>query len=204
MASVLKNMQTTVIKYAEVLSQILRVDVEIVDDELFRIAGTGKFKKNINKNMGKEGHVYHQVMKTGKEQIVMEPGEHPICQYCYKQQNCDETFEISMPIKIKDKVIGVIGLVCFTEEQRAHMLDNISLFTEFLEQISDLISSKAKEELEKDKILNMLGILRNVLNRVEQGVIIINQDNKLENINNMAMSILGLEKIGRASCRERV
>ncbi len=43
--------------------------------------------------MGKEGHIYYQVMKTGKEQIVMQPGEHPICQYCYKQQNCDETFE---------------------------------------------------------------------------------------------------------------
>lgn len=187
-------MQDTVIKYAEVLSQVLRVDVEIVDDELYRVAGTGMFKKRINKNMGKEGHVYKEVMKTGKEQIVMEPGQHPICEHCYKQANCDETFEISMPIKIEDESIGVIGLVCFTDEQRSHILDNLALFTEFLEQISDLISSKAKEEVEKDRILNMVEILRNILNRVEQGVIIINENNKVENINNMAMEILGLEE----------
>ena len=62
-------MQETVIKYAEVLSQILRVDVEIVDKDLVRIAGTGMFRDKINENMGKEGHVYNEVMKTGKEQI---------------------------------------------------------------------------------------------------------------------------------------
>lgn len=194
MASILKNMEDTVIKYAEVLSQVLRVDVEIVDNELYRVAGTGMFKERVNKNMGKEGHVYREVMKTGKEQIVMEPGEHPICEHCYKKGNCDETFEISMPIKIEEESIGVIGLVCFTDDQRSHILDNLSLFTEFLEQISDLISSKAKEELEKDKILNMVEILRSILDRVEQGVIIINENNKVENINNMGMEILGLKE----------
>lgn len=193
MASILKDMQETVIKYAEVLSQILRVDVEIVDRELFRIAGTGMFADRINENMGKEGHVYNEVMKTGKEQIVMEPGEHPICRFCHKQQNCDETFEISMPIKIDKEVIGVIGLVCFTEEQREHILGNLAIFTEFLEQISDLISSKAKEELEKYKMINLISVLSNIIEKVEQGIIVIDENNRISNINNMAMKILSLE-----------
>ncbi len=165
MASILKDMQETVIKYAEVLSQILRVDVEIVDKDLVRIAGTGMFRDKINENMGKEGHVYNEVMKTGKEQIVMEPGEHSICKFCYKQQNCDETFEVSMPIKIDKEVIGVIGLVCFTEEQREHILNNLAIFTEFLEQISDLISSKANEELEKYKLVNLISVLSSIIEK---------------------------------------
>lgn len=194
MRSLLKDMQETAIKYAEVLSQVLRVDVEIVDKNLFRIAGTGLFMDRIGENMGEEGHVYSEVMKTGKEQIVMEPGQHPICKYCYKQENCDETFEISMPIKIDDEVIGVIGLVCFTDEQRQHILSNLSIFTEFLEQISDLISSKAREELEKHKMINNLSILGNIIEKVEQGIIVVDENNKLSNINNMAMRIFDLDK----------
>lgn len=179
-------------KYAEVLSKILRVDVEIVDNNLVRIAGTGMYFKGINENMGEEGYVYREVIRTGKEQIVMEPGSHPICRFCYKQDNCDETFEVSMPIKIDEEVIGVIGLVCFTEEQRDHILDNLSIFTEFLEQISDLISSKAKEESEKHKMINLIDVLKNIIDKVEQGVIVIDQDNNIKSINNMAMRILNL------------
>lgn len=194
MASVLRDMQGTVIKYAEILSQILQVDVEIVDRDLFRVAGTGLFADKINENMGEEGHVYNEVMKSGREQIIMEPGEHPICRFCYKQQNCDETFEISMPIKIDREVIGVIGLVCFTDDQREHILGNLAIFTEFLEQISDLISSKAKEELEKYKTLNLVSVLSNIIEKVEQGIIVINEHNKVGNINNMAMKILSLDE----------
>lgn len=192
MTSILGTMQETVMKYAEVLSKILRVDVEIVDNNLVRIAGTGMYFNNINENMGEEGHVYREVIRTGKEQIVMEPGSHPICRFCHKQGNCDETFEVSMPIKIDEDVIGVIGLVCFTDEQRDHILDNLSVFTEFLEQISDLISSKAKEESEKHKMINLIDVLKNIIDKVEQGVIVIDQDNNIKSINNMAMKILDL------------
>lgn len=186
-------MQETVIKYAEVLSKVLRVDIEIVDENLYRVAGTGKFAEKINENMGQEGHVYKEVMRSGKEQLVMDPGEHPICKFCSKQGNCDETFENSMPIKVDDRVIGVIGLVCFTEEQRKHILDNLNIFGEFLGQISDLISSKAKEELEKNKILDMISLLNNIIERVDQGIIIVDGDRQIINLNHMAMKILGLE-----------
>lgn len=198
MASILKGMQGTVIKYAEVLSQILRVDVEIVDRDLVRIAGTGMFEDKINEDMGREGYVYSEVMKTGKEQIIVEPGEHPICRFCFKQQNCDETFEVSMPIKIHKEVIGVIGLVCFTQSQREHILDNLSIFTEFLEQISDLISSKANEELEKYKMVNLIAVLSNIVDKVEQGIIVINEHNQVGSINNMAIKILELETSPKA------
>lgn len=196
MTSILKSMQETVIKYAEVLSKILRVDVEIVDKNLLRIAGTGMFAHNINQYMGKEGYVYSEVIKTGKDHIIMEPGRHPICRFCHKQENCDETFEVSMPIKIDNEVIGVIGLVCFTQEQRDHIIDNLDTFTEFLEQISDLMSSKAREEMEKHKMLNLIEILRNILDKVDQGVIIINQDGKLVRINNTALKILDITLTG--------
>lgn len=128
MVSLLKDIQATAIKYAEVLSQVLRVDVEIVDDRLYRIAGTGMFEDKLNDYMGEEGHVYNEVMRSEERQIVMDPGNHPICRFCPKLHNCEETFEISMSIKMYEEVIGVIGLICFTEEQREHILNNLDIY----------------------------------------------------------------------------
>ena len=193
MISLLRDMQSTVIKYAEVLSQILRVDVEIVDDRLYRIAGTGMFASRLNEYMEEEGHVYKEVMRSGERQIVMDPGNHPICRFCIKQENCDETFEISMPIKMHEEVIGVIGLVCFTEEQREHILSNLNIYTEFLEQISDLIASKAREGLEVNKMKNVIEMLSSTIEKIEQGVLIVNDQNKISNINSTGIKMLDLE-----------
>ncbi|WP_353094745.1 sigma 54-interacting transcriptional regulator [Tissierella praeacuta] len=195
MTSILKGMQETVIKYAEVLSKVLRVDVEIVDKHLLRIAGTGMFADNINEYISEEGYVYNQVMKTGKYQMIMDPGKHSICKYCHKQGKCEETFEVSMPIKIDEKVIGVIGLVCFSKEQRDHIIDNLSIFTAFLEQISDLMSSKAREELEKHQMLNLIELLKNVIDKVEQGVLIVDQNINIVRTNNTAVKMLELESL---------
>lgn len=193
--SLLKEMQTTVIKYAEVLSKVLRVDVEIVDENLYRIAGTGMFSNRLNEYMEEEGHVYKEVMRNGQLQIIKDPGNHPICRFCKWQNNCDETFEMSMPIKMHDEVIGVIGLVCFTENQKEHILNNLDIFTDFLEQISDLIASKAREGLEVRKMKNLIEVLSSIIEKIEQGVLIIDKKNKIININSTAINMLGIEDI---------
>jgi transcriptional regulator with PAS, ATPase and Fis domain len=147
-------MQDTVVKYARVLSRILKVDVEIVDDRLNRIAGTGSFENRVNTDMSDEGYVYRTVLQTGEKKIIRNPGMHEICMRCPKRYQCEETFEISTPIKIGDDVIGVIGFVCFDQQQKNHILEDLDTYLEFLDQISDLISSKALEEIEKEKTLN--------------------------------------------------
>lgn len=193
MISLLKDMQTTVIKYAEVLSQVLRIDVEIVDNNLVRIAGTGRFKDQLSRNMEEEGHVYKEAMRTGEKQVIFDPGKNPICRFCHKKENCDETFEVSMPIKLDEVVIGVIGLVCFTQEQRDHIMENFDIYTEFLEQISDLMSSKAREGLEVRKMKNVIEMLSNTIEKIEQGVLIVDEKNKVTNINSTAIKMLSLE-----------
>jgi len=193
--SLLKEMQTTAIKYAEVLSKVLRVDVEIVDENLYRIAGTGMFSNRLNEYMEEEGHVYKEVMVNGQLQIIKDPGNHPICRFCKWQNKCDETFEMSMPIKMHDEVIGVIGLVCFTENQKEHILNNLDIFTDFLEQISDLIASKAREGLEVRKMKNLIEMLSSTIEKIEQGVLIIDKKNKIININSTAIKMLSLDDI---------
>jgi len=196
LASILKNMQDTVAKYANVLSQILKVDVEIVDENLDRIAGTGMFAGRINKNIEHEGYVYKEVIKTGKRKIIKEPGRHKICTNCpklLKQGYCEETFEMSMPISTGEKVIGVIGFVCFNNDQKEHILHNFDTFAEFLEQISDLISTKAKEEIEKENMLMIIDMLNHIIDKIDQGVIIVDEEGKVSSLNSIGKKILEVD-----------
>jgi transcriptional regulator with PAS, ATPase and Fis domain len=191
---VLEKMQHTVIKYANVLSEILKVDVEIVDSELNRVAGTGHFRGKLNVNMSDEGYVYKQVIKSGEKMVIKDPGKHEVCFNCPKREHCDETFEISTPIKLGSKVIGVIGFVCFDNLQREHILNNFATFINFLEQIGDLISSKAKAVLENEKMHELVELLNYIMDKVEAGVIVIDKNNKVIKINAGAERILGIKQ----------
>ncbi|MCQ4775836.1 AAA family ATPase, partial [Lacrimispora saccharolytica] len=95
MESILVKIQDTIAKYADVLSKISRVDVEVVDNRLYRVAGTGMFSELVNQDMSAEGYVYRQVLKTGRRQIIYSPGRELICQNCPHYNDCQEEIEIS-------------------------------------------------------------------------------------------------------------
>ena len=55
---VLREIQDTVILYANILSQILKMDVTIVDTNLRRVAGTGRMAKQVDTDISEEGHIF--------------------------------------------------------------------------------------------------------------------------------------------------
>lgn len=64
----LKKIQRYVKQYAEVIANILQCEVEIMDENLIRIAGTGYFEKKVGKKC--EGSVYPHVFLT-EESILL-------------------------------------------------------------------------------------------------------------------------------------
>lgn len=192
MQSILKEIQDTVIKYAEIIAKVTKVDVEIVDADLFRIAGTGIYKKAINTNMAGEGFVYQTAIRTGKTQIIENPGQHKLCNSCPKQLICVEKFEMCTTIRLGQNTIGVIGLICFTELQKEHLLADFEVFSAFLDQMADFISAKAGEVIEKRRILQMTGLLRKVLESMDKGVLILDNNNRIIEANSSAIKQLAL------------
>ena len=175
------EIQDTVIKYADIISKISGIDVEVVDENLFRVAGTGIFADKINMDMSSEGYVYRQVLKTGKRSIIYDPGKEEICKECPIRNTCKEELEISMPVFDKDKIIGVIGLIGASKEQKDRILSNENLYFDFLDQMADFISTKAAEytELKRNKLsAESAG--------TENGVIIISSDNTVTDANDDA------------------
>lgn len=188
----LKDISDVVTKYSKLLSSILKLDVEVVDSNFERIAGTGIYEHGIGKNIESEGYVYKAALLSGKSQVIENPGENILCQNCKDKGKCKEEMEICVPIKYGNDTFGVIGFVCSTKEQKEYLLSNFQTIMSFLEQVADFISIKIIEQNEVLKNQNDLEFLEQIINSVENGIIAINNSNKINLINNQGMKILKL------------
>ncbi|EKO1912722.1 sigma 54-interacting transcriptional regulator [Clostridium botulinum] len=191
-SSTLLEIQDTVAKYANIISNIIKVDVEIVDKNLCRVAGTGIYKNEINKDISKEGYVYAQVIKTGDNQIIKNPGQHYLCKKCNHRDNCVEKMLVCTPIILNEDIIGVIGLVCSEEGQRNYFIKNFDSYIQILDQISDFISTKSYEHLEIERSHMMVNLLNQIIDSVDKGVLV-TKNNEIVHMNTSAMKQLKLK-----------
>lgn len=190
---ILFKIQDTVIDYANVISNITHVDVEVMDKSFRRVAGTGIFKDRINENMKNESFIYQKVLESGEITIVNNPREDEICKDCPTKDTCVETFEISAPIKLNEETIGVIGMVSNNEYSKKVITESLDDYLGLLAQISDFIATKAYEFGDLERLMETVTALEDVSKHVEQGVLIIDSEDKLININNSAKKQLGID-----------
>lgn len=191
MNKILRQIQEAVEKYTNIMAQVSGVDVEVVDVSLFRVAGTGMFAQNVNKDMSDEGYAYRQVLDTGKLQVIYEPGRDRICQNCPKLGSCAEKIEIAMPIRVGKSIIGVIGLVGSTVEERDHILKNETTYLGLIEQIASFIAAKAAETLDQQRRQELLSALACTINHMEQGLLILSHTDTITMSNQAAQEHLG-------------
>lgn len=177
-------------KYAEVISSVMKVEVEIVDSKMIRIAGTGIYKKAVG--VPAKGSVYRDVLATGDSHIIKEPGKDALCMGCADKGSCLEKLEISTPIFYRGEIVGVIGLVCATESQKRRVLENLDSHLKFVKQISEFIAIKLYEYDENVISKERKDILNQILNSMDKGVIVVNAEDRIISINNSAMKELKL------------
>lgn len=186
------SIQDIVQKYAEVIAKVSGVDVEVVDKKLYRVAGTGIYAADVNQDMSSEGYVYKHLLNTGETKIIYNPGEDILCSNCPNFSHCQETIEISMPIKVHEEIIGIIGLVGSSKKQKDLILQNEKLYLEFVNQIAYFIAAKALEQKEKESNLSIIATLDSVIDYMEQGVLIIGKGNIIIRSNESAKKQLGI------------
>ncbi len=195
-SSILLEIQDTVEAYAGIMSKVAQIEVEVVDENLYRIAGTGIYAAHVNEDMSAEGYVYRHVLQTGNMEIIYEPGREELCKNCPKQNICREEIEISMPIRLGEKSIGVIGLIGSSREQKEQILGDESMYLELLEQIAGFISAKAAEVTELKRSKALLETLRCVISHVEKGILLFGKGETVAAANEAAKQQLSLDFTG--------
>jgi transcriptional regulator with PAS, ATPase and Fis domain len=68
--SILMQIQPTIQKFARMLSSVLQLEVEIVDNELYRVAGTGAYSKQIGYKLNSNSRLLRYIIETQTEKVV--------------------------------------------------------------------------------------------------------------------------------------
>ncbi len=190
----LSDIQDYVIKYANVIAQVTKINVEVVDAQFMRIAGTGLYASGVGKNINNEGEIYRHVMKTRKTFYLDNPREHALCQACPSINHCQETLLLSTPIFAQDEVAGVIGMVCFNNEERKRVQANHETYSYFLSQIADLLGHKIEDHREAKRVESFLEMMMKVIDVNNRGIIVFNTSGGITYLNKLARENLGLPR----------
>ncbi len=178
--------------YAEAVSKIVNVEVEVVDRKFRRVAGTGYYKDIIGLDMSSKGYVYNHVFSTKELTIITNPGEHELCEHCPDRDNCVETFEISTPILLDGEVIGVLGLIGLDESARELLENNLENYLDFVVQITNFISAIMIKSFREEEDASHMEALSKIIEFLNDAVLVLDSDDSIRLINGSAKEQLGL------------
>ncbi len=190
MESLLQKIQTTVQNTANAIAKVIQLEVEIADNNFIRVAGTGKYAQQCGELMN-AGFVYAHVMQTGQMIMIEHPGHHVLCRPCPYYRNCPEHTELAAPLILNDEIIGVIGLVSFTEEQSKHFMAHKEWMLQFIQKMAELIVSNVEKNNAASNglhELNLASLEKNAIKEALQSVA--NETGKADK----AAKILGISR----------
>ena len=136
--SLLMAVREKAMAYAMMIAEVLRLDVEIVDDMLVRVAGTGDFKDKAP--LVSDGVVYRQILLSGKPAIIHNPRKHEVCAVCALRDRCLEKLEICYPILFDNSIIGAIGMACSSTYEKNVLMENIRTHINFISKVCDMLT----------------------------------------------------------------
>lgn len=180
---------------AETIKAIVGIDVTILDRNLLRISATGRLKDKIGA-YGPRNSVFERCVKTGEPYLIENPTNCSECTTCEVRGICDEKAEVCFPIIIDDKVEGVIGMIIFDEKQKEIFLEKKDSYTDFDKRMSEFISSRIKEKSINSKLEYKSRELLTVIDSVNEGIIIVDNENMILSINKYIKEKFKLKDFG--------
>lgn len=180
-------------KVAEAIASVLKVEVEIIDTELVRVAGTGIVRNDVGSRLLR-GFVNKHVLQTGNHVFISEAGFHPICLSCPLSGRCFYRASIVYPITAETEVIGTISLIAFDDDQKETLSKNSDYLIEFIGRMADLISSKALEREIVSERMVMANRLEAVVDAVYEGVVAVDSEGMITHFNQSAERLFGTKK----------
>ena len=197
--SILKEISNSVTQVAEAISIAIGVEVEIVDTDLTILGGTGIYASMIGQKE-EEGrldtdYLYARVLRSGVTEYV----EDAMTQQDYADMGMGGTHfgelaEICTPIKMRDRIIGIIGLIAFTETQRSILLDKKPSMVTFVEKMADLLAAKAVQQEMLEDVEVSRDEMSTVLETTHEGIFALDRSGYIKHCNNMAATLFKTTK----------
>lgn len=182
----LSAIQIASMEMAEAITAVLGIEIEIVDTNLKIIAGTGRYREKIGSyeedGIVTEEEFYGNLLLSGEEVVVKDVNN--FSRYHPKEK---ELAEICCPIKLDDRVVGLIALVAFNSSQQNKILSNHENLLLFLRKMASLIASKLAE-------MHKSSELRAIIESIHDGIIALDSHGIIVSCNKQCEQLLGKSK----------
>jgi sigma-54 dependent transcriptional regulator, acetoin dehydrogenase operon transcriptional activator AcoR len=176
---------------SEITADLFNLVTTVVDRNYVRIAGTHHFSDSIGKPV-KNHHVFRYVMEKDKCVMINQPRQDIACLDCSNTEECRKTAAIYTSIKVEEAVVGGLAVIAYDEHQKEKIVNNPTFF-QFIEHLSVLISGKLEAEQSSLKLENSLKKNMAILNAVHDGVLAVDHNGMIEQINHSASNFLGIK-----------
>lgn len=198
--SVLNGIRESVQQVAEAISIAVGVEVEIVDNKLNIVGGTGVYQSKIGqKEEGGdlEGNfLYARVLRTGVTQYVADAqNDKSYGSYVGGKTTRGELAEICTPIVLNGDIIGIIGLVAFNEDQKRILSNKSGSMTVFVEKMADLLAAKADQQEILENVEVSRDEMSTVLETAHEGIFALDRKGYVKHCNNRAAALFGTTKV---------
>lgn len=197
--SMLRKISDNVMQVAEAISIAIGVEVEIVDRDLTILGGTGIYASMIGQKEegGKldSNYLYARVFRSGVTESVQDAkSAEDYDDMGTGQTHFGELAEICTPIKIEEQVIGIIGLIAFTEDQKEILLDKKRRMVTFVEKMADLLAAKAAQQQSLENAKASRDEMSTVLETTHEGIFALDRKGYIKHCNNMAAALFKTTK----------
>ncbi len=186
----LLSMYNNIQKFIETISTVTGLDIEVVDNNLMRVAGTGTYNRDFGKSIINAGNLVQTTIKENKVIYVQNPRENELCHACKNKADCKELSAICMPIADENIVYGVIELACFDEQANIKLLQNAEIYINFLGFIASNIAESCKKKQELIDVSELLDVMFQVVHTTGKGCLIYDTNGKIIYKNTKAEDIL--------------
>lgn len=187
----LKAIQKTSQHVVSAISAAIGVDVAMIDDEFNTIATSKTFFQKRGRKTNQ--HYLEGVFKRDVV-IVSNPGFNELCNGCDCEGNCPETAEIDHTIRYKDQIIGCISMVTYTQSGREILLNNTTEMLNFLNEMIHLLCNEIQLYDAYESLNAVKQHLQTTISFVSYGIITVDENGIIKQINNNAANILKINK----------
>lgn len=177
----------------EVISGLFNVVITIVDKRFIRVAGTAHYKDVIGEKAANP-NVFKTIMEKNRTVIISDPGNETVCMDCSNRNRCTEKAAIYTPLKVNGEIVGGVGIIAFTDEQKQSGIFSDRDFFRFTEKLSEMISSKIEAQQYARRLHINLQENIAILNSVHDGVIAVNESGRIYQINQSASRFFGVDQ----------
>ncbi len=191
----LKSIQGFLQQVTSAFAGVVDIEIGVISRDLEVIAGSGYFNKEVGAIYDEGCMTYRILSSPGEDSIFVENTARAVCcNECHYAGQCDVLAFMMQPITFNGHKIGTISLLALNEQQRRKLLNHLDKMQDFLNKLNNMIYITFNEKKMEAKVISLMNQFKDVINSVNEGIVAINLQGSITNINRAAGELLGLEE----------